>query len=109
VTSDVGACTGSVCTRAAAATCTWVTAGANDSQFSYSFYENGVLLFSGMSTASGNIIRGFAGYAQAGGAPLYDPVLTHRIDVINKATSQVVASYTAATYSDEFGTCGGPH
>lgn len=106
-----GTCVGLTCTVSAACQ-TVVTCGAqNDAQYTLNLYENGTLVASnsaGVNTSGGTYTKTFTGYAASGGSPYINPSLTYRADVVLNATGQVVSTFTGTTYTDTFGTCGGP-
>jgi hypothetical protein len=92
----------------ATATTVVATVGGNDVSYSLNLYENGVLVSTTMSTSGGTYTKTFTNYSASGGAPYINPSLQYRADVILIATGQVVSSLTGNTYTDMFGTCGGP-
>jgi hypothetical protein len=106
--SVAGTCVGSTCTVSAAVATVITCSPTHDSQYSLKLYENGVFVQSG-STAGFTYTKTYTGYTVSGGSPFVDPDLTYRADVVRTSDSVVVSSKTGNHYTDEFGTCGGPH
>jgi hypothetical protein len=103
-----GTCVGNTCTVSATASTVVVTTNANDASYTLNLYENGTLVTAGFTTSGGTYTKTFTGYAASGGSPYINPTLQYRVDIVLTATGQVVTSLTGNSYSDTFGTCGGP-
>jgi hypothetical protein len=107
-TTVAGTCVGSTCTVSGAAGTTVVTTNPNDGNYTLNLYENGSLVTAGFTTSGGTYTKTFAGYSQSGGAPVINPALQYRVDIVLTTTGQVVTTKTGNAYTDTFGTCGGP-